>query len=271
MTKKKTQSATIIPFGKYKNQPVEVLASDKDYCDWLTKQDWFRTRYNQINTLIINNFANDNDDTPDHNYLQAKFCDEEWVKSFIYSVDGQRLKIRFEKQKKAYIDGAVKSINLAIENYVTRCNKISLVCIHTLPVREVSFSECDKCMNNAGQMRSEQEKDIAIRIKEYKRANSLILDFEMCVEFEDEGADIEIHIDGNFIKEKYRIECKPSIGDDYPAILRQMKANKCDVLLIGDGGCNAGGANLNQIKQIFLSSNIKIRFLNEIKDWTPRG
>jgi len=28
----------IVPFGKYKGQPVDVLAADHAYCDWLTSQ-----------------------------------------------------------------------------------------------------------------------------------------------------------------------------------------------------------------------------------------
>ena len=50
-------SNKIVPFGKYKGQPVEVLAQDRPYLDWLTAQDWFRQRYEGIYTLIVNNFA----------------------------------------------------------------------------------------------------------------------------------------------------------------------------------------------------------------------
>jgi uncharacterized protein (DUF3820 family) len=28
----------LVPFGKYKGQPVEVLAQDREYCDWLDAQ-----------------------------------------------------------------------------------------------------------------------------------------------------------------------------------------------------------------------------------------
>ena len=28
----------LVPVGKYKGQPVEVLAADKSYCDWLAGQ-----------------------------------------------------------------------------------------------------------------------------------------------------------------------------------------------------------------------------------------
>jgi uncharacterized protein (DUF3820 family) len=65
----------LIPFGKYKGQPVEQLRNDPDYVEWLMGQDWFVQRFGGIRTLIVNNFA-EPDSTPEHNNLQAKFLDE---------------------------------------------------------------------------------------------------------------------------------------------------------------------------------------------------
>jgi hypothetical protein len=38
-------SGEIIPFGKYKGQPIEALAGDPQYVAWLLQQDWFRVRF----------------------------------------------------------------------------------------------------------------------------------------------------------------------------------------------------------------------------------
>jgi hypothetical protein len=48
---------TLMPFGKYRDQPIEVLAADPRYCEWLAAQPWFRTRFTHLHTLIVNNFA----------------------------------------------------------------------------------------------------------------------------------------------------------------------------------------------------------------------
>jgi len=64
-----------IPFGKYKGQPVEVLQSDAQYLEWLRNQDWFISRYPQINQVIINNFGEPTD-SPEHNALVARFTDK---------------------------------------------------------------------------------------------------------------------------------------------------------------------------------------------------
>ena len=38
----------LVPFGKYKGQPVSVMQNDTQYCDWLATQDWFRERYANV-------------------------------------------------------------------------------------------------------------------------------------------------------------------------------------------------------------------------------
>lgn len=91
----------IVPFGKYKGKPVEVLEHDKQYTDWLTKQDWFRDRYPTINQVIINNFGEPSR-TPEHNALQAKFTDESFQKAFVayltrkFNIDFEIQSIEFE-------------------------------------------------------------------------------------------------------------------------------------------------------------------------------
>ena len=69
-------SAELITFGKYKGQPVEVLANDKKYTDWLMAQEWFRTGHVQLYNLIVNNFCEPSD-TPEHNRMQADFMKTE--------------------------------------------------------------------------------------------------------------------------------------------------------------------------------------------------
>jgi hypothetical protein len=74
-------NTSIVPFGKYKGQPVEVLAQDREYCDWLMNQEWFRTKFVGIHTLIVNHFG-EPADTPEHNALQARFLDSDWCVRF---------------------------------------------------------------------------------------------------------------------------------------------------------------------------------------------
>ena len=55
------------------------------------------------------------------------------------------------------------------------------------------------------------------------------------------------------------IEAKPTVGDDYPAVLRQMKRaglGNAGTLYIGT--YTGVGATLEQVRKIFAASNIKI-------------
>jgi hypothetical protein len=44
----------IVPFGKYKGQPVETLAADPDYCEWLIAQPWFTAKYRNVYNIVVN-------------------------------------------------------------------------------------------------------------------------------------------------------------------------------------------------------------------------
>src|SRR5438105_3001900 len=67
----------IVPFGKYKGRPIEAMAADRAYVDWLTAQPWFRDKFNSIYTVIVNNFQ-EPADTPEHNRLQVLFLKAEF-------------------------------------------------------------------------------------------------------------------------------------------------------------------------------------------------
>jgi hypothetical protein len=69
------------------------------------------------------------------------------------------------------------------------------------------------------------------------------------------------------------IECKPSVGDDYPAILRKLK-RACHysshvVLLIGSVGYIGEGATKNQMVEMFRRDKIRVIFVDEIDNATP--
>lgn len=45
--------SNIVPFGKYKGQPLQTLLDDPDYALWLGTQDWFRDRYAEIHAFLL--------------------------------------------------------------------------------------------------------------------------------------------------------------------------------------------------------------------------
>lgn len=96
----------IIPFGKYRGQPIEVLQQDEQYLSWLRNQDWFVRDYQSINTVIINNFK-EPDETPEHNQLQVLFLDDVFVDKFFEYIQKteQRKNLQWVRKENTYSGG----------------------------------------------------------------------------------------------------------------------------------------------------------------------
>jgi hypothetical protein len=85
----------IVPFGKYKGQPVEVLTQDEPYLEWLKEQDWFKSQYQNIYAIIINNFQAPSN-TPESNRMQARFIDDTYRNKVAYLMTDDFLKPTFD-------------------------------------------------------------------------------------------------------------------------------------------------------------------------------
>lgn len=198
-------SGEIIPFGKYKGQPIEAAVQDRQYVDWLTAQPWFKERFGNLYTLIVNNFQEPTE-TPAHNALQARFLDLSFCARFLGNVfPGSQ----FEKTS---------------------------------------------------------------------------------VEFETAGFDAAVC--GSYVKgtynpngygqERVHVEAKPTVGDDYPAVLRQIRSAKdrshaIPQKMTGDYNWDrvsvpvlfleeytGVGATMEQFIAIFENSGVKVIFLDEV-------
>jgi hypothetical protein len=201
----------IIPFGKYKGQPLEVMSQDKQYVDWLTAQPWFRERFQNIYTLVVNNFQEPTE-TPEHNKLQALFLDGVFRERF---------------QRFVYLD--------LPEQFVT----------------EVQFEH----QNFDVWVRASWKED-RVEKDGFKWVETICRDCH--------------------------VEIKPSVADDYPAVLRQIKAARvyvasefygsrthreqhvaaCPVLFLSE--YQGSGATEQQFIDIFEAEGIKVVFLDEV-------
>lgn len=212
----------VVPFGKYKGQPVEVLANDRGYCDWLMSQGDFMDRYSGIKTLIINKFK-ESDDSPEHNKLQGMFLNEDFCVAFHIACIGQE---KYLERFHEFHDGVG-----TLEGYETEfcCESDQL---YFLKFEEsgvdVSFSIVTTiCKGND--------------IKNWMYSDNLILRFQP----------------------SYKIELKPSVGDDYPSIMRQMKSNECRQLLYEN--YVGKGVTEENMKKMFELSGMQAISLAEVK------
>lgn len=200
----------LIPFGKYKGQPIQVLAQDPQYLEWLQAQSWFKERYGSINTLIINNFTEPSE-TPEHNKIQALFTKKEFCTIVAKNVFSRIIL----NQERIYL----KKFRNKDSSYTLRCSELKN---HSIRVVSPIFE-------HAGI-------DVSLLCR---------------VELDDTGYDYCIDI-----------ELKPTVSDDYPAILRQMNASNSDVLLIG--GYTGVGATIKEVKIMFALSGKMIILIDEL-------
>ena len=82
----------IVPFGKYRGQPVAVMLADRGYCEWALAQPGIRERYPTFVTIVVNGGSAPDAPTPEHNRLQLLFRDPAMRAAAYCSVIGEKIK-----------------------------------------------------------------------------------------------------------------------------------------------------------------------------------
>lgn len=200
------KQSAVVPFGKYKGQPVAQLAADQEYCQWLVAQPWFIEKFAHIHTLIINNFGEPSE-TPEHNRLQLRFLEETFRRQCMRAIFPRR-HINSMSSPTFEVDG----LDVVWDYdywYVTQ------------------------------------------NVPQYRRTADD--PYVWCSSLGQIG-----------------IECKPSLGDDYPAVLRtiqRIKPYTSKFVVAGEVRSQAG--SLAQIKAFFRQSNIGLLTVAEIEAAPP--
>lgn len=235
-------SNEIVPFGKYKGQPIEVMQHDRGYCEWLMGQDWLQTRFPQLRTIIVNNFTEPSE-TPEHNALQARFLDDDILIATLLAVKGE------DWFPKGCLANELKPVKVAFEQ--RGADVLIQKDYHRITITdEVKIQKTlERLMNGYSQSWGYYKDECEDALKEYSKTGILTA----VIRFSD-----------------IAIELKPSMGDDYPAVMRQVSAMSRggdffhSVVIIGS---YAGrGATLEQVRTMFEKSNIKLFLLSEIEE-----
>lgn len=92
------QSLPIVPFGKYKGQPITELLNDTKYVEWCKQQEWFQKFPIVYNICVNQTITTNNPDskTPEHNKIQNMFLEKKNVEKivrFIFNEEGFRYNI----------------------------------------------------------------------------------------------------------------------------------------------------------------------------------
>ena len=239
----------IIPFGKYKGKPVEILANDKQYLDWLLTQSFFKEKHINLYNVVINNFR-EPVDTPEHNKIQILFLKPEYRVKLAYLVNSNLFEKNSEKINEAMLR--------ILESSENRQNEYFLDAFKN-PKPEDEFGLYSK--------------------KLLKFSNPV---FERIDVFYSLWYGIKFQYDNKwenwstFDQEKYSsywIEIKPIIGDDFPAVLRQMKASmpyqhndynreKFFILLVDQ--YTGVGATKEEFVEYFRTQGYSVIFKNQL-------
>lgn len=268
----------IVPFGKHKGKPVDALLDDREYVEWLTQQGWFREKYGNIYQVVINNGAEPSE-TPEHNAMQIRFLEREYRAKFVMAAIGRE---EFMK-----IVQAGKKDHASIISFLADCMKSYN---EVKPIVDAYDGWYNKQISKPG-LRSDKYRIYRFTQPDFE-ADGIDVDFywtrglscdDVCLysfnkeEFYDSNKGRRVARPDNrdlpmiyhsasisaAASSRYRIEIKPSVGDDYPAILRQMKRSGAEYLLIGN--YTGIGATRQQVTDFFATSKITTVYANDVE------
>lgn len=268
-----TQETAVVPFGKYKGQTVDQIAArDPGYLQWLQQQPWAREKF-PVLIVNINNFGQVPEETPDHNRMQIRFLDDRYRAAFAAIVRD--------------LASAAEMREIMVDRWRARW-KLVAKCRHGSEMpwyMKPSYTKHADGIDRDRGAKFLKEKGAELQsvwdTRKTIRALSDSALFKWYLaqpRFEVDGIDVvfESRVELTW-PESYGIdrvyfcvEIKPTVGDDFPSILRQMKRYMQDrssgyshVLLIGT--YTGEGATLDQMVQFFANSGITVVMASEVE------
>ena len=280
----------VVPFGKYKGQPVEVLRADQGYFDWAYAQEGIRRQH----PWIFNVQYGEPSYTPEHNRYQVMFLDQSFIDD-VWDIVRPGHRIDLALSELAY--QLTSAVTVASEAVKVLERRIELHLVTEKRYAEMKYfssyeeQKASGVLYYAGGLEVNRAAHVVAAAKEkterlqkeaelveakavLQNARSRLLSelmgpikatelAEVYAEFEAKeifvgydtrrfagSADVQLVCAGHYV----RIDIKPSMGDDYPAVLRQMKAADCNVLYLVN--YDGEGATLNQVVRMFASAGI---------------
>jgi hypothetical protein len=262
----------IIPFGKYRGQEIEQIRQrDPAYLQWLVQQAWFSEKFGPTYQLVVNNFAPPSEETPAHNALQVRFLEFKFQIAFWYgsglddAVDWKDLAVRFNTRiessglrkapkprrrgddrksgyahapEKYWVESHQRDVRQKWKTWRLRNRE---------PVRQRAF----------GSAKFEDITDVCFGLTASVGFGEINREFDATDEYQ------------------IYIEIKPSMGDDYPAVLRQVKRQQqvrkerawsrsfwC--LLVDQFASQS--VTLEQVRRIFLRDAILVVEMQDVRD-----
>lgn len=241
-------SAIIIPFGKHKGATVaELLARDPAYADWVTGQGWVAERFAELHAAILSRGAG-TDDTPEHNALQIRFLDKRFREAVILLLVSERRLLEEQERVKTRTIEWLEGQKKEQEHILSWANQTW---------RKVTEEDTIRYAAARAEIFS-----IAGRIDLANKTDPLL---STAASFEEKGVDVVLTWGfSEYLPNSFKIEIKPSLGDDYPSVMRQMKRLGAWVLVVDH--YTGRGAAEPQLREALEVSGLHVIFLQEIEE-----
>lgn len=225
-------AAVVVPFGKHKGSTVaELLARDPQYAEWLLGQGWLAERFAELHSAILTRGAG-TDDTPEHNAIQARFLDPVFRCASVLAADAATIERLAEQAQHWSTETERRALAAARDRLAGFRWQLREFRDNETVYREPTDEEkprLDLLMGEVNRLAEEV-------------ARPRPMSFRTTVTFERRGVDVVIF--GRFVISPddthvgegtplVSVEIKPSMGDDYPTVMRQMQRLGATVLLLG--------------------------------------
>ena len=220
--KKSDPSALVIPFGKRRGLTVaELLAQDPDYARWLSSQGWLADRFAELHTALVARGAA-SEETPEHNAMQVKFLRPEWRLACLIAA-----RPGYVGRTRAELLGWAQA-ELRDERHQFRQN---LDRIRSLEMEVATLENGGPFLRAPG-----------CRF-ELRGVDVLLFDTSPnCY-----GVDYSTHSGTG-------VELKPSLGDEYPAVMRQMHRLGASILVVN--ALASAVMSAAELRELFAANHV---------------
>jgi hypothetical protein len=277
----------------------EVRAIDPQYVDWISAQAWFRDKFPALLAVLVNGTQQQqSEETPAHNALQTLFLDNKYVEAALDMTYPGGVQATLDYNLKLVHDELVRAIDQLAPHateYTTpeslmqesRDNKAARDALRKMYAQNVEKygDEDAKETYRALVARdsdlwqesrdADKEKAMAVEARaahdryqaqiEWHRLGRISTFSD--VRFEVHGVDVLVS-SGQY--SLTMIEVKPCVGDDYPAVFRQMMAAQQRVrgakMVLFVDQFSASGATREQFVQMAARSNISVIFKKDVDE-----
>jgi hypothetical protein len=301
----------VMTFGRYKGQPIELMLSDRSYCEWIAAQPWFREQFAPIYNIIVNGLPGEEQCTPEHNALQNLFV----LDRHPHAVNLAKLLMKASKppkldhkecdieanpifadwrivERKAEINGWDVTFR-CLERWTGRWRSKEITTWRKWSDEEdwkkkASWSDnfyredAEPDWSKVEWKSLEKSERYGYKDHIYKSENRIVVataENREVTEYGEWKIKLERFGDENYDwedKRRIAVELKPTLGDDYPAVLRQM-LKRID-FHVGQSSFHYGGkaalvigsfssdvTTLEDLKAIFAQHDIAVVTLSEIE------